>query len=76
MVKAKKKSSRQLALRTFRRYYKGKPKRARRDRRRTAKILLSGRKGLKRYRKLGPNRADFRGVDNKGWKRRTKRRRR
>lgn len=65
MVKAKKKSSRQLALRTFRKFYKGKPKRARRDRRRQAKIVLSGRKGLKRYRKLGPNRADFKGVDTK-----------
>lgn len=61
------------ALKTFQKYYRKKPRRARRDRRRTAKLVLSGKRGAARYKKLGPNRADFRGVDTK---RRYKRRRR
>lgn len=72
-VKRKRPAGYYSALKTFQKYYRKKPRRARRDRRRTAKLVLSGKKGAARYKKLGPNHADFRGVDTK---RRYKRRRR
>lgn len=64
-VRRKRPAGYSSALRTFQKYYRKKPRRARRDRRRTAKLVLSGKRGAARYKKLGPNRADFKGVDTK-----------